>query len=100
MNPYRSSVVDEPVVAVPCESDPDRWFVEPTTPAKRELVDFAIFECLSCPLLAECGELAAKLRPAYGVWAGKDWTAGASKQPRGDRITRKQLGGTRSKMGA
>lgn len=99
MNPYLAPVIEEPepVLLLPCELDPDGWFVEGTTDAKRERIDAAIRECLSCPVLAKCGELAAKVRPAYGVWAGKDWTKSPSHQPRGDRITRQQLGGSRSK---
>ncbi len=93
MNPYLDSVdeEDEPVKVLPCRSDPDRWFVEATTPKNSAVVDAAIRECMGCPVLVECGVLAARIRPSHGVWAGKDWTKPTSQQPRGDRITRQHM---------
>jgi hypothetical protein len=99
MNPYLDTVEEEdkPVKVLPCRSDPDQWFVEATTPRNSEVVDAVIRECLRCPALDACGELAAKIRPTHGVWAGRDWTKPPSHQPRGDRITRQHMAGARKR---
>lgn len=93
MNPYLDSVDEEekPAAVLPCRADPDRWFVEATTPKNSAVVETAILECKGCPVLVQCGELAARIRPTHGVWAGKDWTKPPSQQPRGDRITRQHM---------
>jgi len=88
---------EESPAVLPCEVDPDGWFAEGTSDRARGMVAEAIRECRSCPVLVECGEWAAVVRPSHGVWAGRDWTVPPSHQPRGDRITRQQLGGTRMK---
>lgn len=92
MNPYLDTAEeDKPLKVLPCRADPDRWFVEATTPKNSEIVEGVISECRCCPVLAQCGELAARIRPTHGVWAGRDWTKPPSQQPRGDRITRQHL---------
>lgn len=92
MNPYLDTAEeDKPLKVLPCRADPDRWFVEATTPKNSEIVEGVISECRCCPVLAQCGELAARIRPSHGVWAGKDWTKPPSQQPRGDRITRQHM---------
>lgn len=93
MNPYLDGVDEEekPAAVLPCRSDPDRWFVEATTPKNSEVVEAAILECKGCPVLVQCGALAASIRPSHGVWAGRDWTKPPSQQPRGDRITRQHM---------
>ena len=99
MNPYLDSVdeEEEPVKVLPCRSDPDQWFVEATTPRNSEVVDAAIRECMGCPVLVECGVLAARIRPSHGVRAGRDWTKPQSQQPRGDRITRQHMAAARKR---
>lgn len=98
MNPYLGETeAGEPLRVLPCRSDPDQWFVEATTPKNSAVVDAAIRECMGCPLLAQCGELAARIRPSHEVWAGRDWTKPPSHQPRGDRITRQHMAGVRKR---
>lgn len=98
MNPYLDTAEeDKPLKVLPCRADPDRWFVEATTPKNSEIVEGVISECRCCPVLAQCGELAARIRPKHGVWAGRDWTKPPSHQPRGDRITRQHMAGVRKR---
>ncbi|WP_433328233.1 WhiB family transcriptional regulator [Spirillospora sp. CA-294931] len=62
----------EPVTGAQCRFDPDLHIgpdVEsPEEQAARELVAAEV--CETCPLHAECFELAMRVRPEFGVWAG------------------------------
>lgn len=60
--------------APPCTQNPDLWFTD-----AAEDIAAAKAICLTCPLLAECRQLADDLRPEYGVWAG----ASRDERPRG-----------------
>lgn len=56
-----------------CSADPDGWFAESIDDRRN-----AATQCASCPVFVECEATAHALRPRFGVWAGRDWTA----QPR------------------
>ena len=92
MNPHLGG--DESESVLPCEVDPDTWFAEGNSIEARLDVEYATSVCERCPVLRACGELAAKIRPSHGVWAGRNWSKPPSQQPRGDRLTRQQLSGT------
>lgn len=51
--------------ALCAQTDPDAWFPEPGGVAKE-----AKAVCARCPVRAECLELALRIRPQHGVWAG------------------------------
>ncbi len=51
----------------PCRRNPERWLSEDDA----EKADAAAM-CMSCPVLAECSDLAGELKPTFGVWAGRD----------------------------
>ncbi|TDB76059.1 WhiB family transcriptional regulator [Actinomadura sp. KC216] len=62
-----------PVAGAQCRFDPELHtgpygYEPPDERAARELV--AVQVCQSCPLRAECFELAMRFRPETGVWAG------------------------------
>lgn len=56
---------------LPCEMDPERWFAERSTSVGMRLVESAVAACRCCPALDACGEYAGKVRPKFGVWAGR-----------------------------
>jgi hypothetical protein len=49
--------------ALPCQSDPDRWF-------DRADRTHALAGCLSCPARAWCAREALTVRSRWGMWAG------------------------------
>ncbi|TDC78660.1 WhiB family transcriptional regulator [Actinomadura sp. 7K507] len=62
-----------PITGAQCRFDPDLHTgpdgdESPDERAARELVAAEV--CESCPLRAACFELAMRIRPEYGVWAG------------------------------
>lgn len=63
----------EPIEGAQCHFDPDLHIgpdgqESPEERAARELVAAEV--CESCPLRGACFELAARIRPERGVWAG------------------------------
>ena len=56
---------------LPCQMDPERWFVEGTSKTARRLIASAIQGCRTCPALAACLVEAEKVKPTFGVWAGR-----------------------------
>ena len=63
----------EPIEGAQCRFDPELHFgpdgiESPDEREARELVAAEV--CESCPLRAECLDLAMRIRPEYGVWAG------------------------------
>ncbi|MFD0904655.1 WhiB family transcriptional regulator [Actinomadura sediminis] len=63
----------KPITGAQCRFDPDLHTgpdgaESPDERAARELV--AVEVCQSCPLRGACLELATRIRPEYGVWAG------------------------------
>ena len=63
----------EPIEGAQCRFDPDLHtgpdgVESPDERAARELV--AVEVCESCPLRGACLELAMRIRPEHGVWAG------------------------------
>ncbi|WP_412516472.1 WhiB family transcriptional regulator [Actinomadura madurae] len=63
----------EPVTGAQCRFDPDLHTgpdaeESPDERAARELVAAEV--CESCPLRAACLDLALRIRPEHGVWAG------------------------------
>ncbi|MBO2456577.1 WhiB family transcriptional regulator [Actinomadura violacea] len=63
----------EPITGAQCRFDPDLHTgpdaeETPDERAARELVAKQV--CESCPLRGACLELAMRIRPEYGVWAG------------------------------
>lgn len=61
-----------------CDGD-DRW----TSDSAAERASVAPC-CAGCPALAACAERADLVRPRWGVWAGRDYSAGA---PTGAHLT-------------
>ncbi|MFD0532453.1 WhiB family transcriptional regulator [Actinomadura luteofluorescens] len=62
-----------PVTGAQCRFDPELHTgpdgeESPDERAARELVAAQV--CESCPLRAQCLELAMQIRPEFGVWAG------------------------------
>jgi hypothetical protein len=53
----------------PCAHSSDSWMSEDRDERER-----AARRCTGCPVLKVCADLAAELRPTFGVWAAKDWT--------------------------
>lgn len=53
----------------PCGDRSGAW----TSEDKRERA-WAARRCQPCPLLKACHDLAAELKPSFGVWSGVDWT--------------------------
>ncbi|MEU4827130.1 WhiB family transcriptional regulator [Actinomadura sp. NPDC023710] len=63
----------KPITGAQCRFDPDlhtgpEVAESPDELAARELVAAEV--CQSCPLRGACFELATRIRPEYGVWAG------------------------------
>lgn len=63
----------EPIEGAQCRFDPDLHtgpdgIESPDERAARELVAAEV--CESCPLRGACFELAMRIRPEHGVWAG------------------------------
>lgn len=63
----------EPIEGAQCRFDPDLHTgpdgqEPPDERAAREVVAAEV--CESCPLRGACFELAARIRPEHGVWAG------------------------------
>ncbi|MGI5324077.1 WhiB family transcriptional regulator [Actinomadura nitritigenes] len=63
----------EPITGAQCRFDPDLHIgpdaeETPDERAARELVAKQV--CETCPLRGACLELAMRIRPEYGVWAG------------------------------
>lgn len=50
---------------VPCAGRPE-WLAE-----DQESINYAEFQCRSCPLLEQCAATASALKPTAGVWAGE-----------------------------
>lgn len=62
-----------PIAGAQCRFDPDLHTgpageESPAERAAREAV--AVEVCRSCPVRGECLDLAMRVRPEYGVWAG------------------------------
>jgi Transcription factor WhiB len=60
----------------PCASGGDLWMSESSDERA-----WAAHACTGCPLLTPCADLAAEIKPSFGVWAAVDRT----KQQRGHR---------------
>lgn len=63
----------KPITGAQCRFDPDLHtgpdgIESPDERAARELVAAEV--CESCPLRGACFELAMRIRPEFGVWAG------------------------------
>lgn len=56
---------------LPCQMDRDRWFADTLTRDGQVSVRSAIAACKTCPALAACMEYAEKVKPRFGVWAGR-----------------------------
>ncbi|SED89550.1 WhiB family transcriptional regulator, redox-sensing transcriptional regulator [Gordonia malaquae] len=69
-------------VELPCQSgDADLWFAD-----QPSLLEEAKTLCGSCPLQAQCLELALERAEPWGVWGGEIFDGGvviARKRPRG-----------------
>lgn len=50
---------------IPCAGRPE-WLAE-----DQESINYAEFQCRSCPLLEQCAATASALKPTAGVWAGE-----------------------------
>lgn len=59
---------------LPCQTDPDRWFADASTMKGKQLVLSAISGCKTCPALAGCMKHTEKVKPKFGVWAGRYYT--------------------------
>jgi hypothetical protein len=51
----------------PCATDPEPWVSEDRAERTQ-----AVGLCQLCPLLGVCSDLAAEIRPSFGVWAAVD----------------------------
>lgn len=57
-----------------CDDRPEAWIdYDEDNPPQRSV---ARAMCADCPLFQQCGEYAAKIKPAIGVWAGKIYQDG------------------------
>ena len=59
---------------LPCEMDPERWFADFTTEESKQRVLSAMKACKACPALEPCKVETAKVKPKFGVWAGRFYT--------------------------
>ncbi|RDI13486.1 transcription factor WhiB [Rhodococcus sp. AG1013] len=57
------------------DHDPELWFADSRRPLDRERAKQI---CLSCPVIAQCGQWATESGQQHGIWAATDRTPPAS----------------------